>query len=423
MLQVLSRPGTAVVRSLLGISLVFGFDRSALAAPITLDSATARAQATHPDLAIADADVGTGEGHLLTARTRPFNPELGISGGPVRVAGSTFTDYQVSLSQIFELGGKRARRVGVAAADLSAIKSRREWTKREVILRVRRAYFIAALERSLVATAKDAQLAAEEAKAATEERLRQKAGTQLEVNVASADAGRAKRTLLDAERAYALARAELGAAVGATPQEDLEPADDAPPPPDLVIPEEQLVAGALSARSDLRAARYDRDAAAANVELADANRVPDLGVSVGYSRQQDPDLTFHSLTVGVSIPLPIFDRKQGERAAARGELRKASIEEKAARWQAERDIRSAYRSYQTAREAVRAFDLDVVGKLDENLKLAKDSFQAGKIGLLEFNVVRRDLVETRIAYLEARREAVEALISLEIAAGDVEVFR
>lgn len=393
------------------------------ATPITLQAATERALAENPDLGRATSDIGIGEGRLVTARTRPFNPEVGVSAGPVRVGGTTVVDYEVSLGQVFELGGKRSRRVAVAEADLAATRARKDWTRREVVLRVRRAYYLATLDRARVATARDALAAADEARAAMLERLRQKAGTQLEVNVATADAGRAKRALLDAERSYTTARAVLGATIGAQPAENLEPADEAPPPPELVVTEDALVGAAMSTRADLRAARFDRDAAAAGVSLSDAGAVPDLGVNLRYSREKDPDFTFDVFAIGISVPLPIFDRKQGDRLAARSTLRKADIEEKAVRWQAERDIRSAYRTYQAAREAVRAFDLDVVGKLNENLTLARESFQAGKIGLVEFNVVRRDLVETRFAYLDAWREAVEALIALELAAGEMEVVR
>lgn len=425
MLHAALRPSPAVVsvHSLLGIGLLFIAPTSAAAEPITLNAAITRAVSAHPDVGIAEADVGASQGRSLAAKTRPYNPELGISAAPVRVAGSTFTDYEVTLGQTFELGGKRARRVGVASAELSSARARKDWTRREVELRARRAYYLAALDRALVATAKDAQVAADEAKEATEERLRQKAGTQLEVNVASADVGRARRALLDAERTYLVARAELGAAVGAKPGEDLEPAEDAPLPPEPPAAEDPIVSGALAARPDLRAVRFQRDAAAAGVALADAEATPDVGVSVGYSRERDPDQTFHRFSINLSIPLPIFDRKQGQRAVARAELNRAEIVDTAVRWQAERDIRTTFRAYQKAREAVLAFDLDVVGKLDENLKLARESFQTGKIGLLEFNVVRRNLVETRIAYLEARREAIEALIALELAAGNVEVFR
>ena len=64
-----------------------------------------------------------------------------------------------------------------------------------------------------------------------------------------------------------------------------------------------------------------------------------------------------------------------------------------------------------------AFDRGVVDKLSENLALARESLRAGKIGLLEFNVVRRDLVETRRAFLDAMSEVVEARAALDAAAG------
>ena len=424
MLHVFTRPLAAVVcrRSLVGVVIVT-CSAAAHAEQISLDAAVQRAITAHPDLGLAAADVSIGEGNLVTAKTRPFNPELAFTATPLRVGGLTLTDYEVSLGQVFELGGKRAHRAEVAEGDLAAARSRHDWTRRTVVLRVRRAYYMAAIARAIVQTATDAQRAADEARAATEERLNQKAGTQLEVNVASADAGRAKRALLDAERAYTAARAELGAAIGAKPEEDLEPIDEAPPPAEPRLDEDTLVARALSARSDLQAIRHERDAAKAGVDLAAADAIPNVGVSVGFTREREPDLTFDMFSIGLSIPIPLFDRKQGERAVARATLRKAVVEEKASRWQAERDIRTAFRSYRKAREAVLAFDLDVVGKLDENLKLAKESFQTGKIGLLEFNVVRRSLVDTRTSYLEARREAVDAQIALELAAGDVEVFR
>ena len=52
-----------------------------------------------------------------------------------------------------------------------------------------------------------------------------------------------------------------------------------------------------------------------------------------------------------------------------------------------------------------------------DLELAQESLRAGKISLLEFNVVRRDLVDTRLGYLDALADLVEARSALELAAG------
>ena len=55
--------------------------------------------------------------------------------------------------------------------------------------------------------------------------------------------------------------------------------------------------------------------------------------------------------------------------------------------------------------------------LGENLSFARESFQSGKIGLFELSLVRRDLIDTRVAYLEALADLIEARHALEIAAG------
>ena len=98
-------------------------------------------------------------------------------------------------------------------------------------------------------------------------------------------------------------------------------------------------------------------------------------------------------------------------------VQKASLAERAARREAERGARTAYGNYKLAQQAVLAFDRDVVEKLAENLDLADESFQIGNIDLFEFNITRRDLVETRRAYLDAVTELIEARYVLEVAAG------
>ena len=83
----------------------------------------------------------------------------------------------------------------------------------------------------------------------------------------------------------------------------------------------------------------------------------------------------------------------------------------------EREARAAYAAYENARQAAEGFDREVVERLSENIDLARESFRAGKISLLEFNLLRRELVETRLSYLDAVVELVEARFALELAVG------
>ena len=84
---------------------------------------------------------------------------------------------------------------------------------------------------------------------------------------------------------------------------------------------------------------------------------------------------------------------------------------------AAREARLALRNYVRARDAVLGFDREVNERLHEILALARESFESGKLDYFEFNVVRRELVASRTAYLDAIAEAIEARHALMRAAG------
>ena len=83
----------------------------------------------------------------------------------------------------------------------------------------------------------------------------------------------------------------------------------------------------------------------------------------------------------------------------------------------EREIRVAVSGYQRAREAVLGFDKEVNERLHENLELARASYTSGKIDYFQFNVVRRELLASRNAYLDAFEETIEAWSAVQQATG------
>lgn len=387
---------------------------SASAETVTLEEALKRAVEGNPDLQAAGADVEVSEGMLLGARKLPYNPELGAQLGPSFGDGQTFFDYEVGLSQTVELGGKRGDRVAGAEARCGGAEARQRWTRYLTTLQVRRAFFLALVARSRMETARDAEAVAAELKAAALDRISLGAGTQLDVNVGTAAVGRAQAERMAAERRYREARVQLATVLGAPAKADLEPDGQVPSFATLSLDEEAFIARALK-RDDIAALGLERDAAQADMALAGALAVPDVSLGVIYGRDALDDT--HAVLFGLSAPIPLFNRNQGGRAAANGTFRRATILADAGRRQAEREARAAFRNYSLARDAVLGFDRDVVEKLGENLTLARESFRAGKIGLLEFNVVRRDLVDTRNAYLEALAQLIDAWFTLEVAGG------
>ncbi len=386
---------------------------------IPLEEALRRAERDHPEVLTAGAELAIAEGEVVTARTLPYNPDLSIDVGrktdraPSGASGSGGQEYGVALGQTIEIPGKRSKRVSAAEARVDAARARLEWARHVVRAGVRRTYFLTLAARERVRSAREAEAVSEELKAFARERLQMGAGTQLEYNVAAASAGRARGERLAAERRHRQARVDLAAASAAPAGEDTEAAGDLPQFTGSAASEAEVVARALALRPDLRALQRERAAAQADVRVARALAVPDPTLSASYGRAPDEK----SLLFGITVTLPAFNRNQGGRAVARALESRAIVAERAATQAVEREARAAFAAYRTALDAVQAFDREVVDRLAENLELARESFRAGKISLLEFNLVRRDFVETRLAYLDALAELVEARLTLELSAG------
>src|SRR5579871_6238061 len=101
---------------------------------------------------------------------------------------------------------------------------------------------------------------------------------------------------------------------------------------------EDLQMKALQNRPDLRAAQQGVTAADSQYQLQKANGKQDVTVSGNYSHVNG----INAATVLASIPLPIFNRNQGEIARARYAITQAQETQSAVNGQALTDVRDAY---------------------------------------------------------------------------------
>lgn len=384
------------------------------ARPITLQEALALVDGS-PDLALAAASLDEARGKLEQAGTYNFNPVVSATAGPAfgMGGGGTLYDFEIGISQAIELGGKRSARKRVARAERDAATEVAAATRTLLQAEVRRAFELALVAQARVAVTTENEGAARHFRDAAGERLQAGAATQTDVNVAVAILGRAIAAKKTAERDLLLARLALGEALGVSG--DLEPSGALPTFQLPSANEDALATEAVGVRRDLVAADRITAARAADVDLADALATPDPELSVAWARSE-VDAT-NAVLVGLRVEIPIFNRNKGNLHAARTQRERAAVEAKALRGEIEREARFALRRYRAATEAVAAFDQQVVGTLAENLTLARDSLAAGKLGLLELNNVRRDLVDSQLTYLDAIAEAVEARAALETALG------
>lgn len=405
---------TALARFAVGASLLVG--GLATAAPITLDQAIQRAD-SRPLVGMANVSAESARHDAEQASLSTYNPQLSASAGPRFVAGARSLAFDIGLGHTFELGGKRSARRAVADAKIEAADA--EIVAARLLARIEawRAFQVALVMRERVAMAKEAEQVAIQVETATTERQKVGFGTQLEINLTTAEVGRARHDRLDAERKFDTAIAELASAIGAKANETFEPEGQLVPPPALAADISSLVDRATKERPEARVARASSNIARAEIRSADAEAVPDLSIGVTYEYERDQDATAQTVLGTVGIGLPFFNRNQGARKAARSTARRAEIELAWTTTEIEREVRVAVSSYQRTREAVLGFDKEVNERLHENLELARASYTSGKIDYFQFNVVRRELLASRNAYLDAFEEAVEAWSAVQQALG------
>jgi cobalt-zinc-cadmium efflux system outer membrane protein len=145
---------------------------------------------------------------------------------------------------------------------------------------------------------------------------------------------------------------------------------------------------------------------------------PQLGLSTGGTPEPIRGL-FHYVTGGAMVTLPIFNRNQGELAAARAERAGAVAAHDAARLLADTEIAAARSSDQRAQEAVRVYSAEVRALARQNLNVVRQSYELGRTTVFEVLAEQKRYLEQERAYSETLRMAFDARTALKRAVGEM----
>lgn len=382
---------------------------------VTLAQAVALAFERSPRVAALRAELAEARARVAGADVYPFNPELEVEGAARIGADETTGDFEVAVSQAIELGGQRGHRTAAAEADLAAVRDRARRATQLLGADVHLAFLDAIAARERLAVAEAEMTLATTLRDLAAKRLEAGAGTQLDVNVALADLGRVELRVATAQGDYAAARVALAQAMGLpapalpVPAGDLAALEGDPLP---ALP--ALLEAAEARRADLEAFRAQTRAAEARLAAARAGVWPSLGVRVFGGREEGTDTL---IGAGVALPLPVFDRKQGDIAEALASIRRIEAERAVARLDVLHDVVTAHVRYEAATAVARRLQETVLGTLRESLDLIEKSFAAGKATWVEVLVTRTALFDAQRALTEAAASARQARVQLDVAAG------
>jgi cobalt-zinc-cadmium efflux system outer membrane protein len=427
-MRVSCAPGRGAVVVLLGF--LFGAT-VATAQGRTLEALLQTALSQNLDLQARRQRVLEAEGLTAQAATRP-NPsmEFSVSEGAVLGSGGE-RSIAVNYAHVFELGGKRNRRIDVAAIAVELRRFEVEETERQLAAAVREA-FVSVLATERLLTGLDSHIeASRTAVDLASARASVGEGALLEEALFRTDAHR-----LTAERALLVSRRDrllldLKLLVGFDPAEDLTLSGDLAFEP-VRIPIEEAIELALDERPDLEAARAGQRMRAAEFRLAEAVAVPDATGFVEYAhgRSRFPQLgltatgettplrdTDNMLRAGVSFELPWSDRNQGNIQAAEARERESDLRVRYMEQAVAEQVRSAYRAVQAAEESLRIFEEDLAPLAASNLEVVGQAYELGEFPAFDLVTERRRSIEIEQARIETLRTYALAVVELEKAMG------
>ncbi len=170
---------------------------------------------------------------------------------------------------------------------------------------------------------------------------------------------------------------------------------------------------ALRSRPDLQAAERAITAAQSQIGLAKANAKQDITGTFDYGH-------VNAANVGAfyfSMPLPIFNRNQGEVARTYYALTQSQFQEKAAQQQVMTDVKNAYETLLNNRDIVQLYDHDYLQQAKQSLEIAQFAYQHGAASLLDFLDAERTYRSTELSYRQALASYMTALEQLRQAVG------
>jgi cobalt-zinc-cadmium efflux system outer membrane protein len=176
---------------------------------------------------------------------------------------------------------------------------------------------------------------------------------------------------------------------------------------------EDLQLKALQNRSDLRAAQQGVTAANSQLTLQKAIGKQDVTVQGNYSHVNG----INAATFYGSIPLPIFNRNQGEIARARFAIIQAQELEKATNGQALTDVYDAYQGLRTNDKVVLLYVSKYLDAATRSRDISEYAYRRGGVSLLNFLDAERSYRATQLAYRQALASYLLALEQLRQAVG------
>ena len=372
---------------------------------LTLDQAIEMAERRHPQLAETRALVEAASGRAQQAGTFP-NPEaiLGAQQIPIQSYPVPDRQYVAGFGQTLPLGNRLSKARDAELLEREVRLRGLEGVYRQLRKRVQGSFATALYQESAFQAQTRITTGLASAVAITQARL--DAGDVIPQDLARSEMELA-RAEVELRRSQSLRKQGLlsrSAAMG-DPNLEVKSVEGSLDVTFEVATLDSLAAN-LSSQPELREAEAGVRASNARIDLAKAERIPDVKVEALYHRLEVSGQ--NTFDLGLSIPLPLFNRNQGRLREARSEAVAAEARARNTANELNLNLRESYVALTTALDNLTTFRTQILPRAETVLKSAELRYSAGDSALTDVLPVRRDWAAVHLSYLETLREVMQS---------------
>ncbi|MBK8809691.1 MAG: TolC family protein [Acidobacteria bacterium] len=383
---------------------------------------------TNSEIKIAQLEVDRAKARLTQAGLRP-NPTLEVEQSSGRLLGSPGdSEFSTGISIPLELYGQRNRRIERARAEIILKEAEIGIRRREIVSRIVSDYAdalsafreIKILDEIIdidLQTVKFVQIRVNEGETAP---------LELSLLQTEVERLRVQRQLIEGRLQTAITKLKYFA--GVPYEQPLRLREELPTAtfPSLPPSTEVAIAVGLKSRPEIRVAELDEQLGNAGLRLIRAEAKPEFSAFTKFSLSRStidlptgsfPQGRDRNLLFGITIGLPVFDRKQGAKAEAAITVRQAQERRTFAEGVIRNEITIAFQQLETARKALIALETNVLPRSRENIETIRQVYRIGQLKITDLLVEQRRLIDANRDVTETLTKKYKAEADLYIALG------
>jgi cobalt-zinc-cadmium efflux system outer membrane protein len=377
----------------------------------------------NPTMTGAQGFIDQQRGHQTAAGAYPNPSVTGNAGhGEIRDAGradiqdlltrQSLTEYNMTIGQPMEWPAMRAARQRAADAGVATANAGFAEVRLNLIAQVKVAFYDLLLAQQNASLARQNLDIVDGVAKIVKARVKSGEAPQFESIKAEVEVLKARQLVVRADNFVRINRVVVDTLTGGKlgPSYSVE-GDFAELPKQIQI--DFLLTRMLNQHPTLQRLLQSVQQSEWKVEFERQARMPTVTVNGSYWRE----IGREAIQGGLTIPTPIWYRRQGEIASALGSKRREEAELLRARNELVRAIHQHYQDTRTTAELIEVFDKGLLKQAQEALRLAQFSFQQGASSLLEVFDAQRVQRQILTDYAQARHELSVSLTRLEQAVG------